>query len=106
MSSRFTPLPVGFVPPCLPTGSKAPPTGKEWLHEIKHDGFQVIRSEALCASISLVGWDLGPEPPDLLLGIVAEVEVHWGLLGVAERRADDDLGFGVLEPDQLVDHVV
>ena len=23
-------------------GSKAPPTGKDWLHEIKHDGFRVI----------------------------------------------------------------
>jgi bifunctional non-homologous end joining protein LigD len=42
MSSRFGPLPVGFVPPCLPSGSKAPPSGKEWLHEIKHDGFRVI----------------------------------------------------------------
>jgi bifunctional non-homologous end joining protein LigD len=26
----------------LPSGSKAPPSGKEWLHEIKHDGFRVI----------------------------------------------------------------
>ena len=42
MSSRFHPLPPGFVPPCLPKDSKAPPTGKEWLHEIKHDGFRVI----------------------------------------------------------------
>jgi bifunctional non-homologous end joining protein LigD len=42
MSSRFGPLPVGFVPPCLPSDSKAPPSGKEWLHEIKHDGFRVI----------------------------------------------------------------
>lgn len=40
MSSRFSSLPAGFVPPCLPTGSKAPPSGKEWLHEIKHDGFR------------------------------------------------------------------
>jgi hypothetical protein len=36
------PLPAGFVPPCLPSGSKTPPSGKEWLHEIKHDGFRVI----------------------------------------------------------------
>ena len=35
-------LPAGFIPPCLPSGSKAPPSGKEWLHEIKHDGFRVI----------------------------------------------------------------
>jgi ATP-dependent DNA ligase len=34
-------LPAGFIAPCLPT--KAPtPSGAEWLHEIKHDGFRVI----------------------------------------------------------------
>ena len=42
MSSRFGPLPAGFVPPCLPAGSKTPLSGKEWLHEIKHDGFRVV----------------------------------------------------------------
>jgi bifunctional non-homologous end joining protein LigD len=42
MSPPFSPLPVGFVQPCLPTGAKAPPSGKEWLHEIKQDGFRVI----------------------------------------------------------------
>jgi hypothetical protein len=29
-----------------PTGSKAPPRGKEWLHEIKHDGFPGTLSNA------------------------------------------------------------
>jgi ATP-dependent DNA ligase len=42
MPLRLRALPAGFVPPCLPTGSKVPPSGKEWLHEIKHDGFRVI----------------------------------------------------------------
>jgi ATP-dependent DNA ligase len=42
MSSRFHPLPAGFVPPCLPAGSKTPLSGKEWSHEIKHDGFRVV----------------------------------------------------------------
>jgi bifunctional non-homologous end joining protein LigD len=36
------PLPLGFVPPCLPTKALQPPTGDAWLHEIKHDGFRVI----------------------------------------------------------------
>jgi hypothetical protein len=35
------PLPLGFVPPCLPTKAPQPPTGEAWLHEIKHDGFRV-----------------------------------------------------------------
>jgi bifunctional non-homologous end joining protein LigD len=36
------PLPLGFVPPCLPTKAPQPPTGVLWVHEIKHDGFRVI----------------------------------------------------------------
>jgi bifunctional non-homologous end joining protein LigD len=36
------PLPVGFIPPCLPTNAPQPPTGDAWVHEIKHDGFRVI----------------------------------------------------------------
>jgi ATP-dependent DNA ligase len=36
------PLPLGFVPPCLPTKAPQPPSGDAWLHEIKHDGFRVI----------------------------------------------------------------
>jgi ATP-dependent DNA ligase len=41
MLPRPRALPAGFIPPCLPT--KAPtPSGAEWLHEIKHDGFRVI----------------------------------------------------------------
>ena len=36
------PLPLGFVPPCLPTKAQQPPTGDAWLHKIKHDGFRVV----------------------------------------------------------------
>jgi len=28
--------------PCLPRPAKAPPSGSDWLHEIKHDGFRII----------------------------------------------------------------
>ena len=35
-------LPAGFVPPCLPSQTHKLPSGREWLHEIKHDGFRVI----------------------------------------------------------------
>ena len=35
-------LPPGFIPPCLPSNAAAPPSGKLWLHEVKHDGFRVI----------------------------------------------------------------
>lgn len=28
--------------PCLPSGSKTPPKGKEWVHEIKFDGYRLL----------------------------------------------------------------
>ena len=31
-----------FIAPCLPTKTDKLPSGSEWLHEIKHDGFRVI----------------------------------------------------------------
>jgi ATP-dependent DNA ligase len=33
---------LGFIAPYLPTNAPQPPSGEEWLHEIKHDGFRVI----------------------------------------------------------------
>jgi ATP-dependent DNA ligase len=35
-------LPAGFIAPCLPINAPRPPSGEQWLHEIKHDGFRVI----------------------------------------------------------------
>jgi bifunctional non-homologous end joining protein LigD len=30
-----------FIEPCVPTEKKTPPTGPNWLHEVKFDGFRV-----------------------------------------------------------------
>jgi bifunctional non-homologous end joining protein LigD len=35
-------LPVGLIAPCLPTKTTQLPSGSQWLHEIKHDGFRII----------------------------------------------------------------
>jgi hypothetical protein len=32
-------LPAGFIAPCLPTKTATLPSGSDWLHEIKYDGF-------------------------------------------------------------------
>jgi ATP-dependent DNA ligase len=33
--------------PCLPRSAKKPPSGPDWIHEIKHDGFRILaRREA------------------------------------------------------------
>src|SRR5438552_9049345 len=33
---------LGVIEPCLPSAAKAPPSGPDWLHEIKHDGFRIL----------------------------------------------------------------
>jgi bifunctional non-homologous end joining protein LigD len=38
--------PDGYIPPCLPTLAIKPPSGPEWVHEIKHDGYRLqVRRE-------------------------------------------------------------
>jgi bifunctional non-homologous end joining protein LigD len=34
--------PPGFIEPCIPILAPQPPTGPEWVHEIKHDGYRLI----------------------------------------------------------------
>jgi bifunctional non-homologous end joining protein LigD len=33
---------LGLIKPCLPLPAKRPPTGPNWIHEIKHDGFRIM----------------------------------------------------------------
>ncbi len=42
MLPRLRALPAGFIAPCLPINAPQPPSGEQWLHEIKHDGFRII----------------------------------------------------------------
>jgi hypothetical protein len=37
MLRRPPPRTAGFIEPCLPPPAKTPPTGADFLHEIKHD---------------------------------------------------------------------
>jgi bifunctional non-homologous end joining protein LigD len=32
----------GFIDPCIPTLAAKPPSGPDWVHEIKHDGYRLI----------------------------------------------------------------
>jgi bifunctional non-homologous end joining protein LigD len=34
--------PSGFVEPCRPSKATRPPSGPQWVHEIKHDGFRLL----------------------------------------------------------------
>jgi bifunctional non-homologous end joining protein LigD len=35
-------MPRRLFEPCIPTRGTKVPAGKEWIHEIKHDGYRVI----------------------------------------------------------------
>ena len=31
-----------FIEPCLPSAADRPPSGSNWIHEIKHDGYRLM----------------------------------------------------------------
>ena len=35
-------MPAGFILPCQPILVDRPPSGPDWLHEIKHDGYRIV----------------------------------------------------------------
>jgi bifunctional non-homologous end joining protein LigD len=34
--------PSGFIEPCQPSKVARPPSGPQWVHEIKHDGYRLM----------------------------------------------------------------
>ena len=71
MLSHPRALPAGFIAPCLPTSAPQPPSGDEWLHEIKHDGFRVIarKDGASVRLYSRPGNDLTKRFPLIVKGL-------------------------------------
>jgi ATP-dependent DNA ligase len=79
--TRFMPLrphalPTGFIAPCLPTNAPQPPSGEEWVHEIKHDGFRVIaRKEGKRVKLySRPGTDLKRRDSRYSFGLLAALD--------------------------------
>jgi len=46
-------LPAGFVVPAQPIRASKPPSGADWVHEIKHDGYRLIRPSDCNRPLSL-----------------------------------------------------
>jgi len=42
MLLRALQIPPGFIEPCLPYPADRPPSGPDWVHEIKHDGYRLM----------------------------------------------------------------
>jgi len=70
-------LPLISIEPCLPSFAKTPPTGPDWIHEIKHDGFRVLarRDGKKVRLISRKGKDLTYRFP-LAVQAVSALPVH------------------------------
>ena len=42
MRKRLSADRTSFIEPCLPTPAAKPPSGSNWIHEIKHDGYRLM----------------------------------------------------------------
>ena len=90
-------LPLISLEPCLPSLAKTPPTGPDWIHEIKHDGFRVMarRDGKKVQLISRKGKDLTYRFP-LAVQAVAELPVHSCLID-GEAIVCDGKGLAVFQ---------
>ena len=64
---------IGIVEPCLPSPAKKPPSGFDWIHEIKHDGFRIIarRDAAGVRLITRNGNDFSQRYPFIAMAVAA-----------------------------------
>ena len=88
---------VSFMEPCLPSPAKKPPTGSNWLHEIKHDGFRImaLRDVDGVRLITRNGNDFTRRFP-LAASAVAALPVRSCLID-GEAIVTDDNGLAVFE---------
>ncbi len=61
LRSRWA-APSGFIEPCLPSPADRPPSGPDWIHEIKHDGYRLMARRDPAGILELNGQDLRREP--------------------------------------------
>ena len=71
--------------PCLPTRALKPPTGANWIHEIKHDGFRIVarRINSVVRLQTKQGYDYAERYP---LIVEAEEAIQAPAAGLAGHR--------------------
>jgi len=64
---------LGIIKPCLPPCAEGPPTGPNWIREIKHDGFRIMarRDASGVRLITRNGNDLTSRFPLIETAVVA-----------------------------------
>jgi bifunctional non-homologous end joining protein LigD len=88
---------LGIIEPCLPSPANAPPSGRNWIHEIKHDGFRILarRDSAGVRLITRAGNDFSGRFPFIAMAI-AKLPVRSCLID-GEAIVCDEKGLAVFE---------
>ena len=89
--------PTGFIEPCLPSPAERPPTGPDWVHEIKHDGYRLMarRDVAGVRLFTRNGHDWASRYP-LIIEAMNALKAHSCLID-GEAVVCDDNGVAVFE---------
>jgi bifunctional non-homologous end joining protein LigD len=89
--------PIPLIAPAQPIGTKAPPNGPGWLHEIKHDGFRIMawRNGARVRLLTRKGNDFGERYP-LVVSAIQALKVRSCLID-GEVTVCDDMGLSVFD---------
>ena len=89
------PLPrSGFIEPCLPSPADRPPSGPDWVHEIKHDGYRLMaRRDPIGSLLTRNGHDWAPRYP-LIVEAVNRLKARSCLID-GEAVACDERARGV-----------
>src|SRR6516165_9402056 len=87
----------GFIEPCLPSSAERPPSGPDWIHEIKHDGCRLMarRDSVGIRLLTRNGHDWSPRYP-LIREAVNRLKVRSCLID-GEAVACDENGLAVFE---------
>jgi bifunctional non-homologous end joining protein LigD len=90
-------MPAGFIEPCLPPPADRPPSGADWIHEIKHDGYRLMaRREPIgIRLLTRNRHDWAPRYP-LIVEAVNKLRVRSCLID-GEAVACDENGLAVFE---------
>jgi bifunctional non-homologous end joining protein LigD len=89
--------PAWWIDPCQPTAALRPPSGPNWLHEIKHDGFRmmVLRANERVRLLTRNGNDWSDRFPAVVKA-VAQLDVRSCLVD-GELVVCNDQGLAVFE---------
>ena len=91
MVIRINRLPAGFVIPTQPVLASKPPSGFDWVHEIKRDGYRMIVPRDGAAvrlySRNANDWTARLAAPGADIGVVAHFEISASVFSNRSRWA-------------------